>query len=70
MKKTIYIDGMMCTHCTGRVDKVLNAVDGIEATVSLEDKCAYVSLSADIADDELKAIIENEGYTVVEIKNS
>lgn len=68
MKKTIYIDGMMCHHCTGRVDKVLNAIDGVEATVSLEDKCAYVTLSKDIADDELKAIIESEGYTVVEIK--
>lgn len=68
MKKTIYIDGMMCHHCTGRVDKVLNAIDGVEATVSLEDKCAYVTLSKDVADDELKAIIESEGYTVVEIK--
>ncbi|MBQ8209250.1 MAG: heavy metal translocating P-type ATPase [Clostridia bacterium] len=68
MKKTIYIDGMMCNHCTGRVDKVLNAIDGIEATVSLEDKCAYVTLTKDIADADLKAIIENEGYTVVEIK--
>ncbi len=68
MKKTIYIEGMMCSHCTGRVDKVLNSVDGIQATVSLEDKCAYVTLSEDIADAQLKAIIENEGYTVVEIK--
>ena len=68
MKKTIYIDGMMCHHCTGRVDKILNAVDGIEATVSLEDKCAYVTLSKEISDEELKAMIENEGYTVTSIK--
>ena len=68
MKKTIYIDGMMCHHCTGRVDKVLNAIDGVEATVSLEDKCAYITLSKEIADDELKTLIENEGYTVTEIK--
>lgn len=68
MKKTIHIDGMMCNHCTGRVDKVLNAVDGVEATVSLEDKCAYVTLSKDIADSELKSLIENEGYTVTGIE--
>ena len=68
MKKTIYIDGMMCHHCTGRVDKVLNALDGVSAQVSLEDKCAYVTLEKDYADDELKSIIENEGYTVTEIK--
>lgn len=68
MKKTIYIDGMMCNHCTGRVDKVLNAIDGVEATVSLEDKCAYVTLSKEITDSELKSIIENEGYTVTAIE--
>lgn len=54
-------------HCTGRVDKALNAVDGISATVSLEDKKAYVTLDKEISDDELKAIVEKEGYTVVAI---
>ncbi|MBR3868719.1 MAG: heavy metal translocating P-type ATPase [Clostridia bacterium] len=68
MKKTIYIDGMMCHHCTGRVDKVLNALDGVSAQVSLEDKCAYVTLEKAYTDEELKAVIENEGYTVTEIK--
>ena len=67
MKKTITIEGMMCMHCTGRVDKALNAVDGISATVSLEDKKAYVTLDKEISDDELKAIVEKEGYTVVAI---
>lgn len=67
MKKTIYIDGMMCNHCTGRVDKVLNALEGVSAQVSLEDKCAYVTLEKAYADEELKAVIENEGYTVTEI---
>ena len=68
MKKTIYIDGMMCHHCTGRVDKILNAMDGVTAEVSLDDKCAYVTLEKNYSDDELKAVIENEGYTVTEIK--
>ena len=68
MKKTIYIDGMMCHHCTGRVDKVLNSLDGVSAQVSLEDKCAYVTLEKNYTDEELKAVIENEGYTVTEIK--
>ncbi len=68
MKKTIYIDGMMCLHCTGRVDKVLNALEGVKAEVSLEDKCAYVTLDKEYSDNELKAVIENEGYTVTDIK--
>ena len=68
MEKTIYIEGMMCSHCTGRVEKALNSHEGITAEVSLENKCAKVNLSKDISDEELKAIVENEGYTVTEIK--
>ncbi len=68
MTKTIYIDGMMCHHCTGRVDKVLNALEGVTAEVSLENKCAKLSLSKEYSDEELKNIVENEGYTVIEIK--
>ncbi len=68
MKKTIYIEGMMCPHCTGRVDKVLNGMDGVSATVSLEEKCAFVTMEKEYADEQLKTVIENEGYTVTEIK--
>ncbi len=68
MTKTIYIDGMMCHHCTGRVDKVLNALEGVTAQVSLENKCAVLTLTKEYSDDELKAVIENEGYTVTSIK--
>ena len=28
MKKTMIIEGMMCHHCTGRVEKTLSAIDG------------------------------------------
>ncbi len=68
MEKTIHIDGMMCTHCTSRVEKALNSHGGITANVSLEDKCAFVQLDKDISDDELKTIVENEGYTVIGIE--
>ena len=67
MKKTMKIEGMMCGHCTGRVDKVLNAVDGVKAEVSLEDKSAYLEISGDVTDEQLKSIVEAEGYEVVEI---
>ena len=68
MEKTIFIDGMMCTHCTGRVEKALNSVDGIKAEVSLEEKCAKVNLDKDFSDDELKKIVEDAGYTVTKIQ--
>lgn len=68
MKKTIKIKGMMCSHCTGTVSKVLNSIDGVSAEVSLDDKCAYVTLDKDVADDVLKKAVTDAGYEVVNIK--
>ena len=54
-------------HCAGRVDKALNALEGVEATVSLEDKAAYVTLTGEVSDELLKKTVEDEGYQVLEI---
>ena len=68
MKKTIKIEGMMCSHCTGRVDKALNAMDGVTATVSLEDKAAYVTVDGAVTDEELKKAVVDAGYEVTGIE--
>lgn len=67
MKKTLKIDGMMCSHCTGRVSQVLNAIDGVSVEVSLEDKAAYLTMDAEIADEILVKAVTDAGYTVVEV---
>ena len=67
MKNTMKIEGMMCGHCTGRVEKALNALDGVQAEVSLEDKAAYLTIDGDVSDDTLKKAVEDEGYQVVSI---
>lgn len=64
MKKTMFIDGMMCNHCTGMVTKVLNAIDGVSAEVSLENKCAYIELSKEVSDDVLVNAVTEAGYEV------
>ncbi len=69
MKKTMKIEGMMCQHCSGRVKKVLEALDAVElADVSHESGLATVTLKADIANDVLKATVEEQGYTVTGIE--
>ena len=68
MKKTIKIEGMMCSHCTERVDKALNALDGVTATVSLEDKAAYVTVDGAVTDEELKKAVVDAGYEVTGIE--
>lgn len=67
MKKTMKIEGMMCSHCTGMVTKVLNAIDGVSAEVSLDDKCAYIELSKEVSNDVLKNAVTDAGYEVISI---
>lgn len=67
MKKTVKIEGMMCMHCVAHVEKALNAIDGAQAEVSLENKCAVVTLSKPTDDSVLKAAVEEAGYEVTEI---
>lgn len=69
MKKTMKIEGMMCPHCSGRVKKCLEAIDGVDlAEVSHENGTAIVNLSSDLADDLLKKAVEDQGYTVIGIE--
>lgn len=68
MKKVLKIEGMMCNHCTGRVDKALNEMDGVTATVSLEGKCAEVELSKEVSDEALVKTVTDAGYEVVDIQ--
>lgn len=69
MKKTMIIEGMMCAHCTGRVQKALEEIEGVEsASMSLEEKSAEVMLTQDVSDDALKAAVTEAGYEVVEIR--
>lgn len=62
---TIKIEGMMCKHCQAHVEKALKAVAGVESVeVSLENKCATVTGSADY--ETLKKAVIEAGYEVVE----
>lgn len=66
--KNIVIDGMMCAHCTGRVEAALTATSGVTAvTVDLATKTATVTLSSDMSPYELSKPITEAGYTVVSV---
>ena len=65
MTKVISIEGMMCGHCTGTVQKALEAVEGVKAvTMSLEQKNAAVELASDVADEVLTKAVTDAGYEV------
>lgn len=64
MEKTIDIEGMSCAHCVKHVTEALNAIDGVKAEVSLENKNAKVSLQKEVSDDVLKEAVVKAGYEV------
>ncbi|BBF43217.1 lead, cadmium, zinc and mercury transporting ATPase [Lachnospiraceae bacterium KM106-2] len=69
MQKTIKIDGMSCGHCSARVESALKNVKGVdEVTVSLDDANAVVTMSEEVPNENLKDVVEDAGYTVVEVK--
>ena len=69
MIKTMKINGMMCGHCEARVKKTLEALEQVtEAVVSHEAGTAVVTLSAEISNEELKKVIEDQDYEVVSVE--
>ena len=67
MTKIMKIEGMMCPHCSGRVNKVLNEIEGVSAEVNLEEKTATITLSAEVSDEVLVKAVTDAGYEVVEL---
>jgi len=69
MKKVMEIEGMMCGHCSGRVQKTLEAIDGvISAVANHETGTAEVELSAEVSDETLSSAVEEQGYHVISVK--
>ncbi|MBR6767539.1 MAG: heavy metal translocating P-type ATPase [Clostridia bacterium] len=64
MKKTVYIEGMMCMHCVAHVKKALTPLDA-NVEVMLDKNCAVIS--ADVADDAIIAAVTEAGYEVTGI---
>lgn len=64
MEKKLIVEGMSCSHCSGRVEKALNALEGVSASVDLEHKTASVTLSAPVDDAVLRKAVEDAGYEV------
>ncbi|MGW9245070.1 heavy metal translocating P-type ATPase [Streptomyces badius] len=58
------IGGMTCASCAARIEKKLNRMDGVEATVNYATEKAKVTYpGADVSVDDLIATVEATGYT-------
>ncbi|MEU2060681.1 heavy metal translocating P-type ATPase [Streptomyces sp. NPDC013455] len=60
------IGGMTCASCAARIEKKLNRMDGVEATVNYATEKAKVTFREDVAVVDLIAAVEATGYTARE----
>jgi Cu+-exporting ATPase len=59
----LVIGGMTCASCAARIEKKLNRLDGVTATVNFATEQARVSYVPTVTTDELIAQVEATGYT-------
>ncbi len=57
------IGGMTCASCAARVEKKLNRMDGVTATVNYATEKARITHHPDIGVEDLIATVEATGYT-------
>ncbi|GAA1745405.1 heavy metal translocating P-type ATPase [Aeromicrobium alkaliterrae] len=57
------IGGMTCTACATRVEKKLNKLEGVEATVNYATERATVRAEEDVDVQQLIDVVERTGYT-------
>jgi Cu+-exporting ATPase len=60
------IGGMTCASCAGRIEKKLNRLDGVTATVNYATEKAHATVPASLTARDLIAVVEKTGYTAAE----
>jgi Cu+-exporting ATPase len=56
------ITGMTCASCANRIERKLNKLDGVTATVNFATEKAKVSFPADVSPEDLLGTVEQAGY--------
>src|SRR5207244_182849 len=56
------LEGMHCASCAARVEKALNRLDGVDATVNLATERATAVCAPSVSADDLVAAVESTGY--------
>ncbi|SNR41778.1 heavy metal translocating P-type ATPase [Actinomadura mexicana] len=57
------IGGMTCASCANRIERKLNKMDGVTATVNYATEKARVEFGSGVSPDELIATVEKAGYS-------
>ena len=71
-KKTVVtIEGMSCNHCKNKVEFTLQTIENVnKVKVDLKSKQAIISSKTEIDKNNIKNIVEELGYKVIDIKEN
>ena len=61
----LQVTGMTCASCAARIEKKLNRVPGVVATVNYATETAHVEHPEGVSLDDLVAVVEAAGYGVL-----
>ena len=60
---TLSVQGMTCSSCVNSVEKALNKVEGVSATINFATETAHILAPADMNPKDLIKIVEKAGYS-------
>ncbi|ROZ86487.1 cation-translocating P-type ATPase [Gordonia sp. OPL2] len=61
------IDGMTCASCANRIERKLNKLDGVSASVNYATEQAHVEFPAGLGADDLIAVVRDAGYGATQV---
>ena len=66
IEKVIKVEGMMCGHCTKKVEEALKELEEVKKVkASVENKEVKIELKKEIEEGKIENIIEELGYKVI-----
>ena len=64
------ISGMTCSTCASRIERKLNRVPGVHASVNYATESAHIDLDSDVPVAELVRVVEQTGYAAAPVSDS
>lgn len=69
MKKILTIEGMSCMNCAKQVHNALMELPGATSVnIDIKTETAFLDVKGSVGDKEIKDLLDNTGYEVVEIQ--
>ena len=67
---TLAIEGMTCSSCVNSVEKALNGVSGVRASINFATETAHILAPADVSVKDLIKTVEKAGYKASLLQDS